>query len=255
VGSLSDNGGGWPPDGGTPDDLPDLPPEWGDVVVPDDLSALADEVAAVRAELGSRQGRTRWQRFTARPGVRRIGRLAKAAVRAPVLIVALAVLVTMASLFASTWPGPARPPSGQRTSGTGDDGLDILPALELIGADGQAVALRGQLPAVIMLVDGCDCGRLVADTAAAVPAGTTVLSVLSGATSSAPTMPTTAGPPAASRPVRQLHDPASALRSAFHYGAADGTAAVLLVDRTGFIVRSVARAASVEVFRPDLARL
>jgi len=33
----SDNGG-WPSDGGSPDDLPDLPEEWGVIVIPDDLS-------------------------------------------------------------------------------------------------------------------------------------------------------------------------------------------------------------------------
>ena len=51
MGSLSDNGGNWPPDGGSPDGLPDLPEEWGVIVVPDDLSELAEEVDAVRAEL------------------------------------------------------------------------------------------------------------------------------------------------------------------------------------------------------------
>ena len=63
MGSLSDNGGSWPPDGGVPDRLPDLPPEWGDIVIPDDLSSLASEVATIRAELHREQDRTAWQRF------------------------------------------------------------------------------------------------------------------------------------------------------------------------------------------------
>ena len=257
MGRLSDNGGSWPPDGGAPDDLPELPPEWGDIVIPDDLSTLADEVAAVRAELGSRPRHTRWHRFTHRSVVRRLGRIGKAALRAPVLVVAIAVLVTVASLFASPWPGPTRPSAGQRTANTTDDGPDNLPALELIGADGKPVPLRAHLPAVIMLVDGCDCTRLVAETATAVPPGTTVLTVVSGPTPSGPpkSTSTSTAPPVSGQPLRALRDPAAGLRSAYNFAAADGTAAVLVVDRTGSVVRRVPRTASVEPFRPDLARL
>ena len=33
MGTVGGNGGSWPPDnGGPPEDLPELPPEWGDVV-------------------------------------------------------------------------------------------------------------------------------------------------------------------------------------------------------------------------------
>src|ERR1700761_5941197 len=151
----SSNNGGWSSEGGSPDDLPDLPEEWGVIVIPDDLSELSDEVAAVQAELRQTNPRTRWQRFAARPGMRRVRRLVAAGVRAPVLIISMAVLVTVASLFASAWPGPPRNPAVQRTANNsddaysgGDDSVDVLPALELIGADGQTVALRGQLPAV-----------------------------------------------------------------------------------------------------------
>lgn len=255
MGSLSDNGGSWPPDGGSPDGLPDVPPEWGDIVVPDDLSALADEVAAVRAELDGRHRRTRWQRFTARPGIRRIRRIGGGALRAPVLIVSIAILVTIASVFASTWPGPARPPANQRTANTTDDGLDVLPALELVGADGQAVALRSQLPAVIVLVDGCECAGLVADTVAAAPAGIAVLTVLSGTDTSRPAAPAVPVPAAPGRPVRELRDPAGELRTSFAFPAPDGTAGVLLIDRTGAVVRQVHRTVSVDLFRPDLDRL
>src|SRR4029453_7094347 len=105
MGSLSDNGGGWPFDGGSPDDLPDLPEEWGVIVIPDDLSELADEVEAIRAELHQTEPRTRWQRIAARPAIRRPRRGAATAVKAPVLIISMALLVTVASLFASAWPG------------------------------------------------------------------------------------------------------------------------------------------------------
>src|SRR5690349_8621179 len=106
--------GGWSSDGGSADDLPDLPEEWGVIVIPDDLSELSDEVEAVRAELRLAERPTRWRRFAARPGVRRARRLAAMTLRAPVLIISMAVLVTVASLFASAWPGPPRPQATQR---------------------------------------------------------------------------------------------------------------------------------------------
>src|SRR3954470_5188308 len=44
MGTQGGNGGSWPPEGGgPPDDLPEIPPEWGVVVVPDDPGELADE--------------------------------------------------------------------------------------------------------------------------------------------------------------------------------------------------------------------
>jgi hypothetical protein len=255
VGRLSDNGSGWPHDGGSPDDLPDLPEEWGVIVIPDDLSELADEVEAVRAELELTRPRTRWQRFAARPAVRRLHRAGAAGMRAPVLIIALAVLVTLASLFASAWSGPARSPATQRTANTGDDRRDTLPALELVGSDGQTVALRGRLPAVVLLTDGCDCARLVAETTAAVRPEVAVVAVTSAAPSAGTAPPTGATPQAQGKTVRMLRDPTGELRSGLGLGRPDGTAAAVLVNRGGQIVRTFTRTASVEDLRPDLARL
>jgi hypothetical protein len=286
MGSLSDTGGNWPPDGGVPDGLPGLPPEWGDIVVPDDISSLSAEVAAVRAELHREQDRTAWQRFARRIGLRRDGHSRAAALRGPALIIAMAVLVTLASLWASAWPGPTRPSSNQRTA-NGTDSRS-LPALELIGTDGQTVPLRGQLPAVILLIDGCVCAQLVADTALAVKPEVAVVTVVSGpaagtgaasapagsppartAGAAVPTagpavqtagtgagQPTAVAPPQAGVTVRQLRDPTDELRSTFfELAAPDGNAAVLLVSRTGEIVRILPRTASIEDIRPDLARL
>src|SRR5690349_7377150 len=97
---ASDNGG-WPPDGGSSDELPDLPEEWGVIVIPDDLSELSDEVEAVRAELHLAPPPNRWQRFVRRPAMRRLRKAGSLLLRAPVLIVSMAILVTAASLFAS----------------------------------------------------------------------------------------------------------------------------------------------------------
>jgi len=257
VGSMSDNGGNWPPDGGSPDGLPDLPEEWGVIVIPDDLSELSDEVSAVQAELHRSQERTRWQQFTDRPGMRALRRVGAACLRAPVLIISMAVLVTVASLFASAWPGPSRSPATQRTATTTDDRGDTLPALELMGGDGKTVPLRAQLPAVVLLTDGCDCADLVADTTAAAPPGIAVVTVVAGAaagqTGGAP--PTNAAPQTQTKTVRALRDPTGELRAGLHLGTPDGTAAVLLVNRGGEIVRKIVRTFSIEDFRPDLARL
>ena len=257
MGSRGNNGGGWPSDGGSPDDLPDLPEEWGVIVIPDDLSELADEVAAVQAELHLSPSRSRWRRLAARPAVRRVRRIVLAGVRAPVLIISMAVLVTIASLFASAWPGPNRPPATQRTASTTSERSHSLPALELIGGDGAHVPLRSQVPAVVLLTDGCDCAQLIADTTDAVRPGIAV--ILVGGGSAVPSAdgkpPTGSAPQAQGKTVRSLRDPTGELRKALDIGAADGTAAAVLVDKAGDIVRTVKRTASVENFRPDLARL
>lgn len=256
---ASDNGGR-PPGGGTPDDLPDFPEEWGVIVIPDDLSALADEVAAVRAELRTGPPLTRVQRLTRRPSVRRLRRFGTFLVRTPALIISMAVLVTVASLFASAWPGPPRQPVAQRTSSTTDTTIDKLPAIDLINiADGEAVSVRGRLPAVVLLTEGCDCGKLIRDTVAASRPGTTILVVSSikpstGASSSN-VLPTARTPAADGKTLVYLHDQTDTLRDQLGIGAPDGTAAVAVVDTLGKIVQLEKRTASVETIRPHLARL
>ena len=267
MGTVGGNGGGWPPDGGggPPDDLPELPPEWGEIVVPDDPAALADEAALVRRELHSRQRRDRWRQiFGLPPRLEAAHASTTGGLRAPLLVMAIAVLVTLASLFAATWPGPQRP-APQRSAGTVTQGRN-LPALDLIDAQGATVPLRGALPAVIMLVDGCDCAALVAETAAARP-NITVVTVVTGTMPSALPPSGAASPPsgaapspgrsvaAPTAPVRHLSDPAGELRKSLNLGPPDGTAAVLLVTGTGEILRTLLRTASVENFRADLARL
>lgn len=251
----SDNGG-WSSDGGSPDDLPDLPEEWGVIVIPDDLSELSDEVEVIRAELYAARSPSRWRRFVNRPAVRHVRKVAAGVVRAPVLIISLAVLVTVASLFASAWPGPARQPATQRTASTTSANTTALPALELVNSEGQTVSLRHDLPAVILLTDGCDCTALVADTIDAVRPEIAVITVAGAVLASAGTVPPTgATPQAQGKIVRILHDPSGSVRSRLKLGMPDGTAAALLVNRGGEIIRTEARTASVETFRPDLARL
>ncbi|MGW4500122.1 hypothetical protein ACWENR_16100, partial [Micromonospora sp. NPDC004336] len=76
--------------------LPDLPPEWGRVVVPDDAAALAAEAEQVRREL----------RAAAPHAGRRPG--ARAPLALPLLVLLVAVLTTVAGLVAVTWPRSGR---------------------------------------------------------------------------------------------------------------------------------------------------
>ncbi|WP_328462959.1 hypothetical protein OHA21_36665 [Actinoplanes sp. NBC_00393] len=243
---ASDNNG-WPPDGGTPDDLPDLPEEWGVIVIPDDLSELSDEVDAVRAELNTAPPPTPWQKL------RKLGALA---VRTPVLIISMAILVTVASLFASAWPGPPRQPATQRTAAT-QSPTGTLPALEMIGPDGQLVSLTGQLPAVVLLTDGCSCNDLITGTVAGVSSGTAVLVVTAARTTPTTTLalPPARTPQADGKVVTHLRDQTDTLRKKLDLGAPDGTAAVLLVDKPGKIVQRMPRVASAEVILPYLPQL
>jgi hypothetical protein len=171
----------------------------------------------------------------------------------------MAVLVTVASLFASAWPSPSRAPATQRTASSTDAAAGgMLPALELIGADGAHVPLRAQRPAVILLTDGCDCTQLIADTIAVVPRDIEVVTVTS--TSASPsvgggTPPTGATPQAQGKTVLALRDPTGALRKSLRLETGDKTAAAVLVDHTGVIIRTINRLASVDYFESDLARL
>jgi hypothetical protein len=253
---ASDNGG-WPPDGGSSDELPDLPEEWGVIVIPDDLSELSDEVEAVRAELHLAPPPNRWQRFVRRPAMRRLRKAGSLLLRAPVLIVSMAILVTAASLFASAWPGPSRQPAAQRTSGTTPAPSNTLPALELIDAGGHPIPLKGKMPVVILLTDGCDCDDLVAETFAAVRPNTAVLAVSRSAPPAAsPGQLTTAqNPPSDGKTLRYLRDPAGSLREQVGLTVQDGTAAAILVDQSGRILHKFSHVVSVSTLQPDLERL
>src|SRR5262245_27143844 len=108
MGTLGDNGGNRPPDnGGQPDGVPDLPPEWGVIVIPDDPAELAEEAACVRRELRREARRDRWRRRLHLPP--RGSTDDSAAVGIPLLIMTIAVLATLTSLFAVAWPGSSRP--------------------------------------------------------------------------------------------------------------------------------------------------
>ncbi len=219
---------------GPADGLPGLPPEWGRVVVPDDASALAAEAAQVRREL---------RRASALPGGHR-------ALGLPLLVLLVAVLTTLTGLLAVTWPranrGTDRPtpaPYSPPAVLTGQ----ALPALDLVDAEDAPVPLRGLLPAMIILLDGCPCPDRVDEALAAAPSGVSVVTVTGGRT--APAGPTT------QRQAHALADPAGGLRSFLGQPARPGAATALLVDRAGLVTRVLPDLGTVESYRSDLNAL
>lgn len=166
------NGGGVPPDDGPYRDLPDLPPEWGAVVIPDDPAELEAEADEVRREL-------RWEAWRNR--VRALvglgpGRRGEPSLGVPLVIMSVAVITTLLSLFIVTWD------NGRSTTPVGPDAAlqqtaPPLPAVTLTDASGSRVRLGDLLPAILLLVEGCDCPELISDIAAATPVLITVVPV------------------------------------------------------------------------------
>jgi len=256
------NGGGSPPeDGGShPGDLPDFPPEWGTIVIPDDASELDEEAAALRRELHDEL-----ERDARRSQIRRVFGVARTGaateevptgVGVPLVIMAVAIMTTLLSLFVVTWdrrPGQPAPTNTHSVSnngslsGTGDAAFTPLVDLTFVDATGQRLRLGSLLPAVILLVDACLCTDLVLETAKAVPAGVRVLAV-------GRTAPNLAAAPVS---VHGLADPDGILRARHAAGvsAMASAATALLVKAGGLVIamRPVVRTA--EEIRADLGKL
>jgi len=247
-----DNGDGWPDGAGAPDELPEIPSDWGPVVIPDDAAELAIEADQVRRELRRARHRNIRHQRVGIPSTAGSGRQEIPALRIPLIIMLVAVLLAVVSLFTAAWSDPSGPERTATTPGGTNPTGRILPALEVIDSDGATVPLHGLLPAVIMLVEDCDCANQVAAAATLAPAGVTVVTLTSGATMpSPPPAPLGATAPA----IRALADPAGGLYDFLGVDRTAGTATVLLVAESGQLVRLVARATSVEAYRADLALL
>ncbi|GAA3737172.1 hypothetical protein GCM10022225_19980 [Plantactinospora mayteni] len=262
--STSADGDGRP-DNGPFDGVPDLPADWGRIVIPDDPAELAAEAAQVRRELRLQARHNGWRRRLGLP----TATAGPAPLRLSLLIMSVALLATMASLFALTWPTPYRPTAtGRSTPGTpGDQSSSSsdqsspsdptnpagrsLPALDLVGEDGRVVPLRGLLPAVIILIDGCTCDEHLDAAVRAVPPGVAVVAV-----STRRTVPGTRTMPAPGGGVpRFLTDPTSELRTALHLADGSGRGAAVLASRSGQILRTVPVLSSPGDYQADLPRL
>lgn len=242
------DGGNIPPEGNhgqSPDDSAELPKLPGDVTIPDDLSELAEEAERIRRELAD-------QRSAGARGAVEPGRTGPAgtdtAVGMPLLIMSVAVLITLLSLFAMAWSGSG----GIDETGTGPDSSppSSLPDVSLANAAGQPVYLANNLPIVILMVEKCeDCSGLIADTAAAAPPGATVAVV----GTSVPQRPAELAPDDPTPLL--LADRNGTLRDQLGLGAATNAATVVLADEDNQITQRIPGATTVAQFRADLAEL
>jgi hypothetical protein len=271
MGSLhGGNGDSWPPEGGgSSDDLPGLPAEWGAISVPDDLSALADEAATVRRELRRAARRARWRRRLHLPPPRPRRRDDDSpAIGVPLLIVSIAVVATMASLFAIAWPtrsrvSPSRPtgaagtaPAAARSGSAGGAPgtppatlAGHLPDITVQSADGEPIRVLDLKPLLILLVDECACERLLGDSVSAVRSGNARVTVLALGRATLPS----AGQLDAR--LWLATDAAGAIWNAGGLVSTRGHGAAMLVDGDGLIRRTLPLVTSVEDFRAELAGL
>ncbi len=180
--------------------LPGLPPEWGPVVVPDDAAELAAEAALVRRHLRGEARRRRWRRrlgLRATPVRRRTGpHEVDGTMRTPLLVMTIAILATIVSLFAVGLP-TSREVHGRAL--TDDASAQGLLSITLSDTTGRQVRLWESVPAVFLIVDGCRCENLIEATVDAAPPGVTVVGISSGAVPDArsPTPPVLSGSRAA----------------------------------------------------------
>jgi hypothetical protein len=248
MGDLRPDPGGPPDEGGSQQrGLPDLPPEWGTVIIPNDASELHREAAALRRELRRAPVGTRLRSTLRVPA----GSAAQPSLGIPVVIMAVAVLTTLVSLFIVTWgrppPVPTPPVNAASAPTIAATGTGSLADLVLLDPVGVRVRLSTLLPAVLLLVDGCDCGPLVAATAAVAPTGVRVVPV-------ARTAPAVADAP---DNVRPLADPDGVLRTRYAAETVTGpsSATALLVDRTWAITSLVTSVRAVDDIRAAMQRL
>ncbi len=248
-----DNGGPGPDEGsGTqPHGLPDLPPEWGSIVIPDDASELAVEADAVRRELRRAARRDRLRATLGMPP------RPSSSLGLPLVIMTVAIMTTLVSLFVVVLghpPSPSGAPSGAPAAGISDTAIahrtgavptgpgQNSPAADLVLRDpaGRAVRLGDLTPAVVLLIDGCSCQPLVTAVAAAVPVKVNVLAVAR----SAPSVP------AGGMHVRALADSDGALRARYLHGATPAGPAAIVLNGSGTAVAVIAHVASVADVQP-----
>lgn len=235
------NGDDVPPEGDRPPDpeLPELPPEWGQVDIPDDPSALADEAERIRAELAEEK-RTGRRRAEASAGATE-----HTSIGTPLLIMSVAVLITLVSLFAMAWSGSTTTPGGRVAA----DAPVQLPPITLIDHLGRQVAVSAQVPMVLLLVEECQCQSLTSATVAAAPPGVRVVTV-----GHSPPPPPVGLAPGEAAPLR-LGDPTGLARAQLELDPPTDAATVVLVNGDGQISRTLPSATSVAQFQGDLTDL
>jgi hypothetical protein len=200
----------------------------------------------------------------------------------PLLVISIAVIATLTSLFAIAWPtrqfrpdlrptavastpvagtpetatptgtATATPTGAATTAPTGTDKPRALgvPDVSLIDRDGGTLRLRGALPAVVLLVDGCDCAQLITATAVAAAAVNPTINTVAVGTNRIPSV--VGAPASVAAHLRAVVDPGGTLRAEV---PSVGRPSALLVDADSELVRVVPAVSTVDDFRADLAKL
>ncbi|GAA3279090.1 hypothetical protein Dvina_01265 [Dactylosporangium vinaceum] len=251
MGTLrDDNGGGeLPQEGGG---LPDLPPEWGTIIIPDDAAALDGEGATIRRQFRRATIRRRWRRrFHLPPEPARRATDDSPGLAVPLLIMSIAVIATLVSLLAVAWPGRAPKTSPRVGSNPSAAAAISLTAVSLQDGDGKPVGIVEVTPAVVLLVDGCSCEELIRSTADAVVALKSRARVVVVA-ARPPTLPSGLNADAV---VRSLGDPNGSLRASVPTLAGDRTTAAVLVNDRGRLVKAVRSVTGPDDFRTEISSL
>jgi hypothetical protein len=257
MGDLRPDGTGVPPeDGGSHrGELPDFPPEWGPVIIPDDASELDGEAQALRREL-RRHARQNTFRYAVGLRGRSTGRRHESSpLGIPAVIMTVAVLTTLISLFVVVWgheptgPSPTSSPTGAApvpasTMVSGPSTAGLVDAV-LLDAEGRQIRVGSLLPAVLLLVDRCDCATLVPELAAGAPPGVTIVPVAQAVT------------PTGVANIHALADPKGLLRAMLTDPAqhAPVAAVAVLLDSTGHVVAIKLTVQSAAELAPDVAKL
>jgi hypothetical protein len=242
------NGDGTPPsdNGG----VPDLPPEWGVVLIPDDPAELDRESSQLRREQRRSVRRAKWRRRFGLPP--KVGHDDdNPPVGTPLLIMAIAIVAALTSLFAITL-------STRTNSGTNTPPTPAAPAvtpqmidLSLPDADGHEHSLLfPKHPEVILILDGfTSSDSLIKDTADNAPTGARVVVV----DTTLPVVPIGVS-------ALNLIDKQQVLLSTYgggpdHHKTPAGQVTALLVDSAGTVTRVVNHANGVDLFKADLQAL
>lgn len=251
MGTLrGDNGGGErPQDGGG---LPDLPPEWGTIIIPDDAGALDDEGTSIRRQFRRAAIRRRWRRrLHLKPEP--LGRTTddSPGLAVPLLIMSIAVIATLVSLFAVAWP--RRNPYGtpQLTPPSPAAAVNLT-GLTLVDPEGSTVRIRDLTPAVILLVEGCSCEHLITGTVNAVAASKAPSAQVLVVGTRPPTLPEALN---VKVKVGAFGDPNGSVRAAVPFLAPSRTTAAVLVGADGRVLRSVSSVTSAAAFDSELGNL
>jgi hypothetical protein len=221
-----------------------LPPEWGTIVVPDDLRELADDVARVRAELRTAKPASRLRRFRPKRG----------SLSGPLLALVLFLVAAIGSLMVVVLPKPSRPPRREPlASPTVSAGIGggLVPAIELSGSGPKPSSLQQFRPAALLISPpGCTTCAAIRNQLVAAADATQLTVVWITESKAAVTVP--AGLRAGR--VVSLADPTGLTRAAIR-GASKVGPTTVLVRSDGRIGEVIPDIADPSRLGPDLAVL